>query len=146
MDIEKILDLYALSYKEENYPPVAGKILGLFFISNQKHFTFEEIMEKVNASKSATSKALKLLITLGEINFEFLEGNKRKRHFYIDIKGTIEHFKRLIDGLHMQNELYKETLKFRTNENEELSKFIQDNINFSLELAIEAERLVKKHF
>ncbi|WP_299242456.1 helix-turn-helix domain-containing protein [uncultured Aquimarina sp.] len=146
MDIEKILDQYALSYKEENYPPVAGKILGLFFISNQKHFTFEEIMSSIKASKSATSKAVKLLISSGEINFEFLEGNKRKRHFFLDIEGSVDHFKRLIEGIRMQTELYKETLKFRTDENEELSQFIQNVINLNVELSVHAERLVQKHF
>lgn len=146
MDLEKMLNLYALSYEEENYPPVAGKILGLFFISNKKHLSFEEIMEAVKASKSATSKAIKLLLASGEINFEFLEGNKRKRHFYLDIKGTIEHFKRLVEGLNMQSELYRETLKFRTDENEELSQFIQNNINLNTELALFGEKLIKKHF
>ncbi len=146
MDQENMLERYALALKEENYPPIAGKIMGLFFISNQKYFTFEEIMTSVQASKSATSKAIKLLISSGEVNFKFVEGNKRKRHFYLDIEGSIAHFKRLIEGLYMQTTLYQETLKMRTDENEKLSQFIQNTINFNKELLVHAERLLQEHF
>ena len=30
-----ILELYVVIFQEDNYPPVAGKILGLFYVSEQ---------------------------------------------------------------------------------------------------------------
>ena len=85
----ELIEAFALVYKEDNYPPVAGKILGLFFISNEKHLTFESIMDGINASKSATSKALNFLINLEEVSFIYSEKNKRKRLFHINPDGII---------------------------------------------------------
>ncbi|WP_282080779.1 GbsR/MarR family transcriptional regulator [Aquimarina algiphila] len=129
-ETQSILDLYAEAYKEENYPPVAGKMVGLFFTSNQKYFTFEELMEGVGASKSATSKALKLLIDFGEVNYKTLKDNKRKRYFYLDIKGNLDRIQRYIDGFKMQTRLFRETLKLRNEEDKEVNQFIEELIEF----------------
>lgn len=141
-----ILELFALSLKEDNYPPVAGRIIGLFYVSNQKHFEFEDIMEAVSASKSATSKALKLLIEFGEVNFIIKEGSKRKRLFYLDVQGSIERIERFIDGYNMQTQLLTETLKLRNQNNEELNQFIKNTINFNTEILEFAEKKLREHY
>ncbi|WP_109436606.1 MULTISPECIES: hypothetical protein [Aquimarina] len=143
---ESILDLYAEAYKEENYPPVAGKMVGLFFTSNQKYFTFEELMKGVGASKSATSKALKLLIGFGEVNYKMLKGNKRKRHFYLDIKGNIDRIQRYIDGFKMQTHLLKETLKLRNEEEKEVNQFIEELIEFHSKMLQFVDKNSKNRF
>ncbi|GAA4272446.1 hypothetical protein U6A24_10135 [Aquimarina gracilis] len=144
--MENMIERYAIAFKEENYPPIAGKILGLFLISNQEHFTFEELMEGVSASKSATSKALKFLIEKGEVNYNVFKGSKRKRHFHLDIQGGIDRIKRLIDGYKMQNQLWKETLALRNQDNIQLNNFLIDNINFSDEHIQYIDKTIKKYF
>ena len=42
MKKKDLLSSYAMIHSGNNYPPIAGKILGLFFISNQKYYAFEE--------------------------------------------------------------------------------------------------------
>jgi len=46
----------------DNYPPIAVKILGLFYTTNKKYLTFEEINDGIGVSRSATSKALTFFI------------------------------------------------------------------------------------
>jgi len=143
---KQILELFALSLKEDNYPPVAGRIIGLFYVSNRKYFEFEAIMEAVKASKSATSKALKLLIEFGEVNSIIKEGSKRKRLFFLDIQGNIDRIERLIDSYKIQTELLKETLTYRNKSNEELNQFIKNTINFNTVLLKCAENKLKEYY
>lgn len=147
-DIKKqsILNLYAEALKEDNYPPIAGKILGLFYISDQKYFTFEELMKELNVSKSAISKALKLLLEIGEVNYKKIEGNKRKRHFYLDIQGNIDRLERLVNAYYMQTQLLEETLEFRSSNNQELNNFIKTSIKFNKEALYYFDKKIKEHF
>ncbi len=146
IDKQSLLDLYALTFKEDNYPPVAGKILGLFYISNPKYFTFEELMEEVGASKSAISKALKLLLERGDVNFTILKGSKRRRHFYLDTEGIVDSLQRLVDAYTMQTELLQETLTIRNEENEEMNLFITNLIKFNNEVLTYIDQKLKEHF
>ena len=43
---EEIIDTFGELLTKDNYPPIAGKILGLFYTSDQKYFTFEEIKKE----------------------------------------------------------------------------------------------------
>ena len=143
---KSILASFAHVYKEDNYPPIAGKILGFFYISNEKYFTFDELMIELKVSKSAMSKALKLLLEFGEVNFKIFENNKRKRYFYLDIQGTIDKLQRLIDAYFMETQLLEETLKIRNNENKDLNEFIKISIKFNKEVLDYLEKKVKEHY
>ncbi len=64
MDKQKeiLIEQSANLYKSIGYPRIAGKIMGLLYVSEQKHFTFQELMDTLNISKGATSTALNFLI------------------------------------------------------------------------------------
>lgn len=141
-----MLDLYASTFQEDNYAPVAGKILGLFYMSDQKYFSFEELQQHLEVSKSAVSKGLKMLLTIGEINFVTFEDNKRKRYFYLDVQGNIDRIQRLIDSYSMQTELLEETLALRGTTNPELNNFIETSIKFNREVIAFVDQKVKEHY
>ncbi len=71
MDKQKeiLIEQSANLYKSIGYPRIAGKIMGLLYVSEQKHFTFQELMDTLNISKGATSTALNFLIEIKEIDF-----------------------------------------------------------------------------
>lgn len=141
-----ILDLYAATFQEDNYPPVAGKILGLFYVSEQKYFSFEELQNQLEISKSAVSKALKMLLNIGEINFVTFEDNKRKRYFYLDVQGNIDRIQSLITSYIMQTKLLEETLALREETNPELNNFIKNSIKFNREVIAFVDQKVKEHY
>lgn len=127
----ELIEQYAEVYNADGYPPIAGKILGLFYISDEAHFTFEEIMERVEASKSATSKALKLLLESGEVGFKYAVDNKRKRLFYLNIKGTIANLEKILKAYQTETILLKQSLKLRSEANPQMNMFINDMITFN---------------
>lgn len=98
--------------------------------SDQKYFTFYELMDLLNISKSATSKVLKFLLQIDEVGCITKGQNKRKRYFYICINGStrqIEGFLKLL-SFHMQ--LYEEILPLRNDENQELNRFIAQQLAY----------------
>jgi len=130
---KELLDRFATAYKNDGFPPLAGRIMGLFYISDKKHLSFEDIICETEASKGAVSKILKQLIQLHRINYTKIN-NGRKRLFYLDINGLKFFLQMIIDNYKAQDQMLKECLQIRTNENEEMNNFIKDSINFNKEV------------
>lgn len=145
-EIMSILERFAIAYKKDGLPPLAGKVMGLLYINDQKHFSFNEIADYIKASKGATSKVIKLLLDLNRINFIYSDENKKKRLFYLDIKGVFSFIELVIENYENQNQLLKESLKLRTNENEEMNNFITASINFNTEVLDELKTKSNKYF
>ncbi len=133
-------------YKIIGYPPIAGKIIALFYVSDQKYFTFEEIMETLSISKSATSKALKFLTDLGEVSFETKAGNRRKRYFYISIKNSLKSLTDWKKSLSTRQEILEKVLKIRGKENPDFDRFIKQQIGFIADIDVCIGKKIKKYF
>lgn len=142
----ELIEAFALVYKEDNYPPVAGKVLGLFFISNEKHLTFESIMDGINASKSATSKALNFLINLEEVSFIYSEKNKRKRLFHINPDGIKNRLENIIEAHKIETVLLKEALQNRNSGDNDMNILIQNIIAFNEDVLHFISGKVDEHF
>ncbi|MEP0266349.1 hypothetical protein [Dokdonia sp.] len=146
MKEQELIDAFALVYKEDNYPPIAGKVLGYFYVSNKKHHTFEEIMDGIKASKSATSKALKFLIDLEEVTFKFSEKNKRKRLFFPNYGGTKKRLEKIIIAHETETILLKKVLKRRNSDTIEMNTLIQNIIAFNEDILDFISGKVDEHF
>lgn len=131
MNKKELLNRFATAYKQDGFPPLAGRVMGLFYISNKKYLSFEEIINETNASKGAVSKTIKLLIQMHRIDFIISEEKARKRLFYLDIEGLKYFIRMIINNYRDQDQLLKECLQTRTNENEEMNNFIKDSLNFN---------------
>lgn len=145
-DRKEILELYATAFKVDNYPPTAGKILGLLYTSNQRYFSFEDLINEVDVTKSAISKALKFLETTGEVSYIYDKENKRKRLFYLDIVSVQEQLYHNVNAYHTQIKLMEESLKLRNKENKDLNSFMKTSIEFYKEVLNYYEERLKKHF
>ncbi len=142
----ELLINFAKAYELDGLPPLTGKIMGLFYVSDQKYFSFEEIMEQVGASKGAVSKTLKLLQNLKRISFVVSKEHSRKRLFYLDTNG-IKHFIRMvISNYREQDLLLKTCLDMRSNENLELNKFIENSIAFNADVLAVVDEKMEKYF
>ncbi len=67
-------------FDKEGFQPIAGRILGLLMVMDKEEFTFEEIVEELQISKSSASITLKNLEIRGDIEYITLPGD-RKRYF-----------------------------------------------------------------
>ena len=67
-------------FDKEGFQPIAGRILGLLMVMDKEQYTFEEIVEELQISKSSASITLKNLEIRGDIEYITLPGD-RKRYF-----------------------------------------------------------------
>lgn len=67
-------------FDKEGLQPIVGRILSLLMVMDKEQYTFEEIVEELNISKSSASNALKNLEIRGDIEYLTLPGD-RKRYF-----------------------------------------------------------------
>jgi DNA-binding transcriptional regulator GbsR (MarR family) len=73
--------------EEEGFQPTAGRIVGLLMVMDQEKFSFDEIVKKLQISKSSASIALRNLQLRGDIEVMTFPGDK-KRYFEIKKKDT----------------------------------------------------------
>lgn len=74
--------------EREGFQPVPARILGLLMVMDKEEYTFEEIVEEMQISKSSASTALKNLEIRGIIEYITYPGD-RKRYFRF-VSGEID--------------------------------------------------------
>lgn len=143
---DEIITSFGEAYEVDGFPPLAGKIMGLLYVSDKKYFSFDEIVQQVKASKGAVSKILKLLVDLHRVNYIICKDSSRKRLFYLDIKGIRFFVDVVIANYRKQDLLLQECLKHRNSENPELNKFIENSIALNADMLEMLDDKVKKYF
>jgi DNA-binding transcriptional regulator GbsR (MarR family) len=62
------------------FSPAPGRVVGLLMVSLEPELTFDEIRDALGLSKSSTSAAINVLLSLGSIEYRTRPGD-RKRYF-----------------------------------------------------------------
>lgn len=123
--------------------PAAARIIGLLYVSDKPELTFEEIMEALQISKSATSNALNLLLQTDKLEYTTLPGD-RKRYFRLKISNWKETFAKQMEGLTNFRGLLDEVLENRTKETTEYNKSICELKDFLTFISKELPGLLEK--
>lgn len=84
----ELIEQIGIQSEREGFQPVAGRIMGLLMVMDKEEYTFEEIVEETQMSKSSVSTALKNLELRGVIEYVTYPGD-RKRYFRF-ISGDID--------------------------------------------------------
>jgi DNA-binding transcriptional regulator GbsR (MarR family) len=122
-------------YDKQGFQPIAGRIIGLLTIMDQEQFTFDEIVEELQISKSSASNALKNLEIRNLIEYITIPGD-RKRYFQIkkpDKFALIDDHSSMLKGT---KEFLQATLELKANKNSGNSLHLQNMIhmiNFFIE-------------
>ncbi|WP_461532627.1 GbsR/MarR family transcriptional regulator [Sinomicrobium sp.] len=66
--------------RNETFSPLAARIFSVLVLSGEQGVTFEELLERLEASKSSVSTNLHLLQSTGKITY-FTKTGDRKRYF-----------------------------------------------------------------
>lgn len=79
---QEIIEMFGVHFEKLfNIPPLAARILGTVIIEGCKSgLTFDELVEKMQASKSSISTNLNLLQKMNKINY-FTKVGDRKKYF-----------------------------------------------------------------
>lgn len=132
---KKLLEEFARAHNFDGLPPLANKIIGVFYVSNEKYLSFETLIEYLDSSKGAVSKMLKLLIAVRRVNFIQDSNSSRKRLFYLDSKGAEEYVNLVVAGLKEQREIMIQLKEYRTSESDnDIDDLIERTLSFNKEI------------
>ncbi|MGQ8335922.1 GbsR/MarR family transcriptional regulator [Sunxiuqinia sp. A32] len=132
---KRLIEEIGWFYDKEGLQPIAGRIMGLLMVMDQERFTFDEIVEHLNISKSSASTALRNLEILGSIEYVTLPGD-RKRYFQIKRKNAlnlVDDFERKM--LHAKD-FFSQVVELKADKNSQNALFLTDMlglIDFLLE-------------
>ena len=119
-------------YFEQGMQPAAARILALLIVADSESYSFDQIRESLNLSKSATSNGINFLLSVNKIEY-FTKGGERKRYFKWSPSNTIHHFKEGIEKILGLRILFEETLQHKKNKdsfNANMLEELTDLMNF----------------
>lgn len=73
-----LIEEVGMYFDKEGHQPIAGRILGLLMVMDKELYTFEEITEELQISKSSASIILRNLEIRGNIEYITLPGDRKK--------------------------------------------------------------------
>nr|WP_242693192.1 MarR family transcriptional regulator [Sabulibacter ruber] len=137
--IEKI----GIYHEQQGFPPATGRIIGLLYVSDRPHLSFEEIIDTLNISKSAASNALNLLLQMHLIEYITFPGD-RKRYFGALLENWHEEVINKMDSILAFSKLLKQTNELRGNANPDMNQKVLERIEFLEFLSKEVPALLQK--
>lgn len=111
-------------FDKEGFQPIAGRMLGLLMVMDKEQFTFEEITEELQISKSSASITLKNLEIRGDIEYVTLPGD-RKRYFRLKKQNVLSVIEDVENKLGCFKHLVGEIVKLKADRNAINTKFLE---------------------
>lgn len=79
---KELIEEIGRHFDKQGFQPIAGRIMGLLMVLDKEQFTFDEIVEELQISKSSASNALRNLEIRDVIEYVTHPGD-RKRYFQV---------------------------------------------------------------
>ena len=131
----ELIERIGRNTERDGFQPVTARILGLLMVMDKEEYTFDEIVDEMQISKSSASNALRNLELRGVIEYVTYPGD-RKRYFRFvsgDINEIIAEIeKRMQQKLHIMQQI----IELKKNPNSRNAKFLKnvlEGINFFIE-------------
>lgn len=141
---KELVELAGRFYDKKGLQPIAGRIIGLLTVMDKEQYTFDEIVEELQVSKSSVSNALKLLEFADAIEYTTVPGD-RKRYFQLRKRERFalidEHRNMLITS----RDYLKKVLELKVNKQSENSVFIKNVIGM-LDFFLDKFEELKKEY
>lgn len=113
--------------KTYKFPPLTAKLQAYMVLeSTEEGFTFEELLEVFNVSKSSLSNSINYLLSMKHIEY-INKINSRKRYFRLNFNYLIEKLDFLYDMI-SQDIVFTDRLKEHKMLNNSLSKNIENRV------------------
>lgn len=102
MDDEKseLIELFGIHFERlYNISPLGGRILATLVIDGCKSgLTFDELVEKMQASKSSVSTNLNLLLKTNKIEYITIKGDRKKYFKAAPLSQRLKNYLTIVDG------------------------------------------------
>jgi DNA-binding transcriptional regulator GbsR (MarR family) len=143
---KKLVEKFGVVLEKSGLSPAQARVSGLLIIADKVEMTFDEIMNALQLSKSATSNAINSLLMVDQITYSTRPG-ERKRYFKSKIGAMGTEFERKFDQILHFKTLLQEVLDQRTPEtvefNEKLTKVVEFLAFMQVEMPLVYEKWKK---
>ncbi|RNI21887.1 GbsR/MarR family transcriptional regulator [Rufibacter latericius] len=140
---KKLIEKMGIYHEQQGFPPVTGRIMGLLYVSDRPHLSFEEIVETLNISKSATSNALQLLQQMRLIEYTTYPGD-RKRYFGALLENWHDEVVNKMESILGFSKLLRQANELRGDKNPEMNEKVLERIEFMEFLSKEVPGLLQR--
>lgn len=130
----ELIEKIGLYFDKEGFQPIAGRILGLLMVMDKEQFTFDEIVEELQISKSSASNALKNLEIREDIEYITQPGD-RKRYFQVRKQDKFTLIKGFEKKMRQSMDMFDCILSLKADKNSSNAVFlkeIKDTMEFVL--------------
>lgn len=140
---KQLIEKIGIYHEQQGFPPVTGRIMGLLYVSDQPHLSFEEIIDTLAISKSAASNALNLLLQVRLLEYTTYPGD-RKRYFGALLENWHEEVINKMEAILGFSKLLRHANQMRGNKNLDMNQKIAERIDFMEFLSEEVPMLLEK--
>lgn len=140
---EELVELFGVFFETTHHlPPLGARILGTLIVDSKSSCTtFEELVERMGASKSSISTNLNLLLKLGKITYFTMPGDRKK---YYKPTPFSERFNSYLKMIALEKELVEKMTAYRDKSECPKSKADIEMIRIYNEHLLEMERVILK--
>lgn len=116
IDIQKekseIIEMFGVFFESTHHlPPLASRILGnLIMDSCKTGLTFEDLVERMSASKSTVSTSLNLLLKTNNITYYTVSGDRKKYFKPSPFSNRLQNY---IDTIEFEKTIIEKMMKYR---------------------------------
>lgn len=126
---KRLIERLGVYHEKGGMSPAASRILSLVTVADTTELSFDQIRDCLNLSKSATSNAINLLITMEKIEYITYSGD-RKRYFRRRIESWKESMIESFNNITKVADLLEEIVEQRPAESEKFNNHIKEVISF----------------
>lgn len=131
-------------FDKQGYQPIAGRILGLLMTMDKERFTFEEITEELNISKSSASNVLRNLELRKSIEYITVPGD-RKRYYCIKKQNSFELIDEFEQNMRLIKTMFQNIIELKADPDSENSRFFKEVIKM-IDLYLDTMTVVREKF
>lgn len=124
---KELVEIAGRFYDKKGFQPIAGRIIGLLTVMDKEQYTFDEIVDALQVSKSSVSNALKLLELSDSIEYITISGD-RKRYFQLKKREKFSLIDEHRNMLITSRDYLQNVLELKANKKSENSIFIRNLI------------------
>ena len=122
---KELIEQYGILFEKTGLQPVAGRIAGLLLVMDKETYTFDEIVEELNISKSTASVAIKTLLFSNEIEYITHSGD-RKKYFRTKITSIEQGRKDFISLIKRYKKLTEEAYELKQNKDSRVGSYFSE--------------------
>lgn len=138
------IEKFGVTLEKTGFPPLAARIMALLLVAEPPYCSFEEIMEKLQSSKSSVSTSLNLLLNEGVVNYRTFPGDRR-RYFQVNKENWLKMFRRKLDQIELFRNILLELTRTRSDTYPKFNHMLMEMSEFHAEIEEALKRVLDRY-